>query len=142
VNARARIFLVVFAGMLYAASFFLPVAKPLKDNDMVFDGTDAFEVGWNALISFKATELECWVLAGAWFANPLIWVAMIAMIAGIRSLCRWSSVAAAVWCLFALVNYSFIAFLPGFWFWLATAIVLFVGSLPRWPDREQEFVNH
>jgi hypothetical protein len=137
-GAGPRNTLVGVAAALYAASLALPTAAPFNPrfSGTVYPGWDAFQTGWWALVAFEPNEPDWWVLGGAWLVNPLVWVAAVATLAGRRRAAGWLAWAAVSLCLPALVQFGgMIAGQPGYWCWLASAVLLAAGSCRRWAAR-------
>ena len=134
-GASSRNTVVAVAVALYAASLALPTAAPFNAHfsDTVYSGWHAFQGGWRALVAIEPGEPDWWVICGAWLVNALVWVAAFGTLVGRRRVAVWSAWAAVALCLPALVQFGgIIAGHPGYWCWLASAVLLAAGSCLRW----------
>ena len=138
-DLRSRCAVASGAAFLYAASLMLPTASPFNQtfSDTVYAGWEAFQIGWRALLAPVLTATEWWVLAGAWIANPLIWIAYAATLVGWRRVCLFAASVGLVLCLLVLWWYSaMIVRYPGYWLWVGSDALLFAGSCLHWhPSR-------
>ncbi|HEY1376298.1 MAG TPA: hypothetical protein VGF55_05865 [Gemmataceae bacterium] len=86
-------------------------------------------MGWRAVTSWMPAEPEWWVLVAAWFANPAIWVAILAAGCG-----RWRMAQVAAGCGLALslpvlTRYGgMVGGYPGYWAWVGSAVIVAVAS--------------
>jgi hypothetical protein len=129
-----RCVVVGVAFALYVAALFLPTASPFKGefSATVFSGGEAFELGLRALLSFMLIEREWWIVSGACLANPLVWTTGVAIYTERQRLAVYTSCAAVVLCLAVLIEFgNILVGHPGYWCWLASAVVLAVGSCMR-----------
>lgn len=112
------------SAVLYAAALLLPTAAPFNPefSDTTYPGYVAFETCWRILLAWESWEFEWWLLSGAWFANPAIWLATTFV-----ALRRWRDGAIAGGCglllsLMVLPMYgAIIVGLPGFWAWIGSS---------------------
>lgn len=133
-ETHTRYVIVAIAGMLYFASMLLPTVSPFNPqfSEHVYPGWQAFRAGWQSLLNFEPSEPDCWVVGGAWLANPLTWLAAVATLTGFRRVATVSAWAGVVLCLSVLLRFSVtIAGHPGYWCWLASVGLLAVASSQR-----------
>ena len=119
------------ATTLYVASLLLPTATFYKPQygQVFYEGWFALQVGLSAIIGFKPSEYDSWLLAAAGIANPLIWVAIVAGFVGRLRTCRFVALLAGIFCLSVLWEVSpMVIGHPGYWCWLGSALILLLGS--------------
>jgi hypothetical protein len=92
--------------LVYAGSLVLPTAARFNPEFTVYRGVDAFMDGFNVLLEWEPAKADWWILAGAWLANPLLWVAWVSMVAGWQRVCRATALLAVLLCLPVLVRYA------------------------------------
>ena len=105
---RSRNMTVAVTAALYATSLGLPTVAPFSPQLFVtvYPGWWAFRSAWQGLVAFELREPNWWVLAGAWVANPLVWVAGAATLAGRRGAAAGSAWVGVALCLMALFRIS------------------------------------
>jgi hypothetical protein len=128
------------AAVFYGASLLLPTAAPFNPgfSDTTYPGYAAFGA-WRVVRHWEHSNIDWWLLGGAWFANPAIWLGIVFVTAK-----HWRAAAATAGCglLLGLVvlprYYSIVSGLPGYWVWLGSAGLLVsasICSLMRRPGR-------
>jgi hypothetical protein len=140
-RTNARRIAAVLAGALYAASLLLPTGQvnPLFGTNV---GPGRPYYGFVPfLIAMQAPLNPSWVSAwmfSAWLANPVFWLGLFwcvrghllrAGVAGLMSVGFGLSVLPMVW--------GMVLGWPGYWFWLASFLALFLGSAlcgHKWRD--------
>jgi hypothetical protein len=131
VGSACRWVVVALAAVFYAASLLLPTATPFNPDfsDTTYPGYVAFGA-WKVVLDWAPSKIDWWLLGGAWFANPAIWLAIIFVAAN-----YWRVAAAAACCglllgLVVLPRYHpIVAGLPGYWAWLSSAGILLAASV-------------
>jgi hypothetical protein len=110
----------------------VPAFSPFNPqfSNTTYAGEFAFSMGWRSINAWEPGDLDWWIMSVSWFANPAIWVGMIALVLG-----RWDIGAAAgacALCLSLLVLTRFAAVVgphPGYWIWVMSAAFVLAGSL-------------
>jgi hypothetical protein len=129
-----RVGLGVIALAHYVVSFFLPTVDL---SGVTLAGWEAFQVGWRAIVHFEAKELDSWILAAAWFANPLAWIAGFGLLSNARTgpkVLAWVAVLLGLPVFFRFGEVLIHG--PGSWCWLWSIILLAVSATINGSSRQ------
>ncbi len=113
---------------LYLIALLLPAANPYAADRRTgsLRGYEAFQVGWNASITWRKWDIDVAMLTIGWLANPLILVGIASLAASRRRSAALVAATAALLQLGLLGRYHEIVLdQPGYWCWVMCSVSIF-----------------
>jgi hypothetical protein len=123
VTRNLRFLMAGTAALLYGLSLGLPAISVLRGTTSA--GESAFELGWSAWTKWTPAELDWWIIAAAWLANPAIWIGILAVLLGRWRLGALAGACGLAFCLLPLTRFAQVVGVHvGYWAWVSSAAVV------------------